>query len=519
MDRKLTADFASQRPPVSVLFDGGPPLLEPDPPAWFADLNLDQVVDSIAAGREEYDLKSFFYTRLRSVDAIAYRHEVLRDLEREEVVAAVRSFAEGMREMRRRFDQMGKLHYQYEWEAWFRDAAESYCDAVSHLAEDLAAIEVRSRGLAAVREYLGEYVRSQRFTALASDTEDVKARLAEVRYCLEIQGGRIRVSRYEDEADYSAEVLETFEKFKQGAVKDYRRPFKEFFGLNHVEAAVLGLVARLYPGEFAALDAYCERHRDYVDELVGAFDREVQFYLAYLEYTERLRTAGLRFCYPRVRDDSKDVHARDAFDIALANALVPDGAEVVRSDFRLSDPERIIVVSGPNQGGKTTFARMFGQLHYFAAIGLPVPGADAQLYLCDELFTHFEREEDIATLSGKLEDELVRIHEILERATEDSVVIMNESFTSTTLQDALLLGRAVMEQMIERDLLCVYVTFVNELASLGETTVSMVSTVVPEDPATRTFKVVRRPADGLAYAAAIAEKYGLTYARVKERLA
>ncbi len=502
----------------SILFLPDAPPPESEEPDFFADLNLDQVLASLTAGREQHELEPFFYTPLRDVETVRYRHEVCRDLETSGLHAAVTRFASSMRRTRLYFAQVGKLHYALQRHAWLLDAVEIYCEAVRSLADGLAEQPVTSRGFNDLRDYLAGYAASDRYTSLADETQALKDALAGVRYAVRIQGARVTVSRSTGEPDYSAEVEETFARFQQGAVKSYLTKLPDYDEMNHVEAQILDRVARLHPDVFATLAGYSARHRDYLDPTIARFDREVQFYLAYLELVERFSGAGLSFCYPDVSVHSKQVAAEATFDIALANKLVPDRGTVVCNDFRLSEPERILVVTGPNNGGKTTFARTFGQLHHLAGLGLPVPGRAARLVLPDRIYTHFEKEEDIETLRGKFEDELVRVHAILEHATADSIVVMNESFSSTTLDDALLVGTEVMRRILELGSRAVYVTFVDELAALSDATVSVVAQIVPEDPAARTFKILRRPADGLAYAWAIAEKHGLTYARLTERI-
>ena len=506
----------------SVLFgDAEPPpdLDQRQAPACFRDLNLDRVIDAITAGRDEYNLKPFFYTPLTDLATVSFRHEILRDLELEAVSRSIDAFSRQMRSMNQRLVQAEKLRYKYEKEACLLDAAAIYCEAVIRLARDPSLADARSRGLQSFRDYVRSYAASDAFTSLAAETDQVKADLGEVRYSLNIKGTRIKVSLYGGEADYSAEVQETFEKFRQGAVKDYRAKFVDGIGMNHVEAGVLDLVAQLRPDVFGALDDYWTRNRRYLDATLATFDREIQFYVAYRDYVKRFERTGLCFCRPRMSDHSKEAFASESFDLALADKLTGEGGSVVCNDWHLNDPERIFVVSGPNQGGKTTFARTFGQLHYLASLGCPVPGRDAQLFLCDRVFTHFERREDLTDLSGKLEQDLVRVHEILDRATPQSILIMNESFGSTALQDAIVLGTRVLERIKALDLLCVYVTFVDELAFMGEKIVSVTSMVDPQDAAVRTYKVIRRPADGRAYAAAIAQKYGLTYEELRGRIA
>jgi DNA mismatch repair protein MutS len=488
-------------------------------PEFFLDLNLFRIVAAITIGREEYDLQPFFFFPLKCLEAIQYRHAVLRELERPGLRASIDIFAQRMRTMRARLLLAEKLDYAPQKQRWFLDAIDMYCEAVEGLRDELRAASLTAEGWLRLLDYLVHYTTQAQYVALATETRRLLIELSSIRYGLYINGNRVEVRRYEDDPDYGAEIARTFAKFRRNTTKDYRFTFSDSPGMNHVEAAILDRVALLFPEYFERLDQYCARYRLYLDRTLQIFDREVQFYLAYLDYLAPFKKAGLPFCYPAISERSKELHGHEIFDLALADKLLPEKGAVITNDFSLTGAERVLVITGANQGGKTTFARTFGQLHYLACLGCLVPGRDARLYLFDHLFTHFEREEAVATLTGKLEQDLQRIHHILEQTTERSILILNESFSSTTLSDALFLNRAIMHQIIERDVLCVAVTFLDELASLGPSTASLMSVVNPENLAERTFKIVRRPANGLAYAMALAEKYGLSYGKVKERLA
>jgi len=505
----------------SILFEkqeDGPRRDDTSEPAFFGDLNLDQIVSAVTLGRDEYMLKPFFHTELAREGAITYRHEVMQDLDNVAVLDSLNAFAVGLRKMRQHLAQAEKLHYRLQSEWWLLEAIAVYCKTLETFSRDLPLAAPRSKGLREFHLTLSGYVASARFQSLMHDAIHIKESLAAIRYCIRVKGSTVTVLHYDSEIDQSADVLRIFEKFKQGAVKDHRAELRDWLDMNHVEARVLDFVAQLHPQVFIELAAYCVNNADYLDATIQTFDREVQFYLAYRDYIGICKSVGLSFCYPRMSSTSKAVHCDETFDLALAHKLAVEKAHVVCNDCHLDGEERLIVVSGPNNGGKTTFARTFGQLHYLAKIGCPIPGRNAELFLCDQLFTHFEREENTKDLRGKLQDDLMRVRQILAHATSRSVIIMNEIFSSTTLTDALFLSRKIIGEILQRDALCVCVTFIEELAHLDDRAVSMVSEVTPEDPASRTFRVRRRPADGRAYAVSVAELYGLTYDHLTERL-
>ncbi|MGH8988244.1 MAG: MutS-related protein, partial [Acidimicrobiales bacterium] len=359
-----------------------------------SDLHLDQIVSGITADREEAAaVEELFFHQMRAVEVVRYRHDVFRDLDEPETWAALKRFCESIRAVLSHVSQARAMRVLEQRQGWVLDAADIYIHAVRALANDLSETRLGSRGLLDFRGYLGGHVSSEEFARLEADTVACKVALAGIAYCVNIDGGRVTVTRYAEEPDYSEEIHSVFERFRQGAVRSYLAQYRVWPGMTYVSQQILGLVVRLFPEQFTLLGTFSDRHGSFFDPGVHLFYRELQFYMSYREIADSIRNDGLDFCYPEVDAERKDESAEDTFDLALAMKLHTEEGDVITNDLRLGAGERIFVVSGPNQGGKTTFARTFGQLHHLAAIGVPVPGRSARLYLCDRIFTHFEREE------------------------------------------------------------------------------------------------------------------------------
>jgi DNA mismatch repair protein MutS len=202
-----------------------------------SDLRLDQAVGAIAGDREERELVTgLLYQQVRDIDTLLYRHEIFRDLQDPGLFGRARHFAEQMRQVRAHLGQLARMTSRHQREGWFLDAAAIYCGAVRSVADDLACARITSRGLLAVRDYLAAYVDSPEFAGLVCDTKARKDDLGQVRYLVRVRGMRVDVSRYDGEADYSNEIHQAFERFQQGAAKNYRL----WPGMNHVGAQYTG---------------------------------------------------------------------------------------------------------------------------------------------------------------------------------------------------------------------------------------------------------------------------------------
>jgi DNA mismatch repair ATPase MutS len=202
------------------------------------------------------------------------------------------------------------------------------------------------------------------------------------------------------------------------------------------------------------------------DHILGYFAQlraEIGFYLGCLNLHRVLSAKGEPTCMPEpVAAGSATLSARGIYDASLSLAL--GSRRAVGNDVE-ADGRRLIVVTGANRGGKSTFLRSLGLAQLLMQAGMFVPADAYRADVRQGLFTHFKREEDATLRSGKLDEELGRMSTIVDQMRPDSLVLLNESFASTNEREGSEIGRQIVRALLESGVKVAYVTHMFGLAS------------------------------------------------------
>ena len=213
-----------------------------------------------------------------------------------------------------------------------------------------------------------------------------------------------------------------------------------------------------------AVDAASHAAGDSVDHVIDfltVLRVEAAYYLGCANLTAALDALGHATCLPEVDDPISPRHrASGLYDAALA---LENGIRAVPSDLD-THHALLVLVTGANRGGKSTFLRAVGIAALLARAGCPAPATSYRVPLYRSVHTHFRREEDEDLASGKLDDELVRMSEVVDRIRPGSLLLSNESFSSTNEREGSQIGEDVLRGLADAGVSVVMVTHLFELA-------------------------------------------------------
>jgi len=217
---------------------------------------------------------------------------------------------------------------------------------------------------------------------------------------------------------------------------------------------------------------------------------ELAFYLGCVNLHKHLDEMGAKTCFPvPVTADKRKLSCEGLYDISLALSM---REQVVTNDIS-ADDKNLVIVTGANKGGKTTFLRSIGLSQMMMHCGMFVPAGSFSANLCTGLFTHFKRKEDVSMESGKLDDELNRMSQIADHLSANSLVLLNEAFAATNVREGSEIARQIVAALSERQVKVFFVShlyqFVQDLYE-GRTDEIMFLRAERKPDGTRTYKLI-----------------------------
>lgn len=266
------------------------------------------------------------------------------------------------------------------------------------------------------------------------------------------------------------------------------------------------------------LDFTVKRLRDvlskYVNVAVVNISKVIPEFIYYIrcaEFFERCTEKGYAFCEPCVAENGL-MSAKGLYNLKLAMNVPAD--EIIDNDLDFDAENTIYILTGANRGGKTTVTQAVGLLYVLAQGGLNVPCRAFEYKPVDLIYTHFPADEDKTMDLGRLGEECVRFREIFDDCTENSLVLLNETFSTTSFEEGYYIAVDSVKALSDKNVRTIYNTHMHKLgyeASDGLFGEKVSSLIVKSENGKRSFKVMKALPEGMSFARDIAEKYGVTY--------
>jgi len=237
-------------------------------------------------------------------------------------------------------------------------------------------------------------------------------------------------------------------------------PVYKFYIADRDEAGAMALAELKDRGLNLVANALAQS-ADHVDSFLNMLRAELAFYVGCLNLSEQLSQMGYLTTFPSPVASGQRRHSfQGLYDVCLALNMKQ---KVVGNDVH-ADKKDLVIVTGANQGGKSTFLRSMGLAQLMMQCGMFVPAESFSANICEGLFTHFKREEDATMESGKLDEELSRMNTIVENLTPDSLVLFNESFAATNEREGSEIARQITCALLEKRIKVCFVTHLYEFA-------------------------------------------------------
>lgn len=262
---------------------------------------------------------------------------------------------------------------------------------------------------------------------------------------------------------------------------------KTYEDARELESEGMAHVARLYTG--------------FIQELSSFFDSlhfQLAFYVGAANLKKRMSQLHLPHSWPKISDDDKHFSFKGLYDLSLG---IYKRETPVSNDLNTEDI-KLYVITGANQGGKSTYLRSIGIAQLMMQCGMFVPATHYCSRLYDGIFSHFTRREDTALNSGKLDEELSRMNRILTQITPDSLLLLNESFASTTEKEGTQIALDVVNALYENDTRIFTVThlyeFTKTMYAKGLKNAKFLSAERLSD-GTRTYRILEKEPEHTSY--------------------